>query len=80
MKTNLGITTPDYFCYLSQSQVYKVDGTNDAHEFQETLRGSYVVFYLRNWIILGTFWLYNRINICYLVGYNNFLIINSVIS
>lgn len=43
MKNNLGISTPDYFSYLSQSGVYKVDGTNDAHEFQETLRAMSVM-------------------------------------
>ena len=38
-----GLTSPDYFAYLNQSNVYKVDGTNDAHEFQETLRGGYSI-------------------------------------
>ncbi|XP_063601194.1 unconventional myosin-Ie-like [Penaeus indicus] len=43
MKNNLGISTPDYFSYLSQSGVYKVDGTNDAYEFQGTLNAMSVM-------------------------------------
>lgn len=39
MVTELGVTSPDYFQYLSQSGVYKVDNMNDAHDFQETLNG-----------------------------------------
>ena len=36
---SLGITTPDYYYYLFQSQTYKVDGTDDRKEFQDTLVG-----------------------------------------
>ncbi|XP_037079375.1 unconventional myosin-If-like [Pollicipes pollicipes] len=43
MKQDLGLTTPDYFAFLNQSSMYKVDGTNDAHEFQETLRAMSVM-------------------------------------
>lgn len=43
MKENFGITSPDYFHYLSQTGVYKIDGTNDAHDFQETLRAMNVM-------------------------------------
>lgn len=43
MKESLGLTTPDYYAYLSQSGVYRVDGTNDAHDFQETLRAMQVM-------------------------------------
>lgn len=43
MKDELGITTPDYYCYLNQSGAFKVDGTNDAHDFQETLRAMTVM-------------------------------------
>ncbi|KAF0306245.1 Unconventional myosin-Ie [Amphibalanus amphitrite] len=43
MKQDFGLTSPDYFAYLNQSNVYKVDGTNDAHEFQETLRAMSVM-------------------------------------
>lgn len=43
MKNALGIASPDYFSYLSQSGVYRVDGTNDAHDFQETLRAMSVM-------------------------------------
>ncbi|XP_045106073.1 unconventional myosin-Ie-like isoform X2 [Portunus trituberculatus] len=43
MGEQLGITTPDYFQYLAQSDVYKVDNMNDAHEFQETLNAMNVM-------------------------------------
>nr|XP_045626212.1 unconventional myosin-Ie-like isoform X1 [Procambarus clarkii] len=43
MKSELGIASPDYYSYLNQSGVYKVDGTNDAHDFQETLRAMSVM-------------------------------------
>ncbi|XP_042233843.1 unconventional myosin-Ie-like isoform X2 [Homarus americanus] len=43
MKSDLGVVSPEYFKYLNQSGVYKVDGTNDAHEFQETLRAMSVM-------------------------------------
>lgn len=33
----LGIMTPDYFYYLNQSGTYKVDGTIDSKDFQETM-------------------------------------------
>uniref|UniRef100_A0AAX7U2Q4 Myosin IF n=1 Tax=Astatotilapia calliptera TaxID=8154 RepID=A0AAX7U2Q4_ASTCA len=33
----LGIMTPDYYYYLNQSGTYKVDGTNDSKDFQETM-------------------------------------------
>uniref|UniRef100_A0AAR2J0Y6 Osteoclast-stimulating factor 1 n=1 Tax=Pygocentrus nattereri TaxID=42514 RepID=A0AAR2J0Y6_PYGNA len=36
-KEALGIMTPDYYNYLNQSGTYKVDGTNDSKEFQETM-------------------------------------------
>ncbi|XP_035228007.1 unconventional myosin-Ie-like [Stegodyphus dumicola] len=38
MQQNLGIMNPDYYWYLNQSGAYKVEGTNDAHDFQETLK------------------------------------------
>lgn len=37
----LGLTNLDYYKYLSHGGNYKVDGTNDAHDFQETLKGIY---------------------------------------
>lgn len=43
MVEQLGITTPDYFQYLAQSGVYKVDNMNDAHDFQETLNAMSVM-------------------------------------
>ncbi|KAK4299769.1 hypothetical protein Pmani_027986 [Petrolisthes manimaculis] len=42
-KEQLGISSPEYFEYLQQSGVYKVDGTNDAQEFQETLKAMQVM-------------------------------------
>lgn len=36
-KEGLGIMTPDYYYYLNQSGTYKVDGTNDSKDFQETM-------------------------------------------
>lgn len=36
-KEGLGIMTPDYYNYLNQSGTYKVDGTNDSKDFQETM-------------------------------------------
>lgn len=36
-KECLGIMTPDYYYYLNQSGTYKVDGTNDNKDFQETM-------------------------------------------
>lgn len=36
-KHSLGITSMDYYYYLSLSGSYKVDGIDDRREFQETL-------------------------------------------
>lgn len=36
-KEGLGIMTPDYYYYLNQSGTYKVDGTDDSKDFQETM-------------------------------------------
>lgn len=36
-KESLGIMTPDYYYYLNQSGTYKVDGTNDSKDYQETM-------------------------------------------
>lgn len=43
IRENLGITTPDYYYYLFQSQTYKVDGTDDNKEFQDTLQAMQVI-------------------------------------
>uniref|UniRef100_A0AAQ4RM51 Osteoclast-stimulating factor 1 n=1 Tax=Gasterosteus aculeatus aculeatus TaxID=481459 RepID=A0AAQ4RM51_GASAC len=42
-KESLGIMTPDYYCYLNQSGTYKVDGTNDSKDFQETMEAMQVI-------------------------------------
>jgi hypothetical protein len=36
----LALTQPDYFSYLNQSTCFRVEGTHDAHDFQETLQGN----------------------------------------
>ncbi|XP_071573945.1 unconventional myosin-Ie isoform X1 [Temnothorax nylanderi] len=38
MKTEFGLTDLNYYQYLSYGGNYKVDGTNDARDFQETLK------------------------------------------
>ncbi|XP_046434447.1 unconventional myosin-Ie-like [Neodiprion virginianus] len=38
MKASFGLTDLDYYEYLSHGGNHKVDGTNDAHDFQETLK------------------------------------------
>ena len=35
----LSLARTDYFQYLNQSTCFRVEGTNDAHDFQETLQG-----------------------------------------
>ncbi|XP_074490931.1 unconventional myosin-If [Sebastes fasciatus] len=42
-KEDLGIMTPDYYCYLNQSGTYKVDGTNDSKDFKETMEAMQVI-------------------------------------
>uniref|UniRef100_A0A673IDX2 Osteoclast-stimulating factor 1 n=1 Tax=Sinocyclocheilus rhinocerous TaxID=307959 RepID=A0A673IDX2_9TELE len=42
-KEELGIMTPDYYYYLNQSGTYKVDGTNDSKDFQETMEAMQVI-------------------------------------
>ncbi|KAF7202635.1 unconventional myosin-If [Nothobranchius furzeri] len=42
-KEGLGIITPDYYYYLNQSGTYKVDGTNDSKDFQETMEAMQVI-------------------------------------
>ncbi|XP_073179528.1 unconventional myosin-Ie-like isoform X3 [Lepidochelys kempii] len=42
-RENLGITNPDYYYYLNQSAIYKVDDMNDRQEFHETLTAMEVV-------------------------------------
>ncbi|XP_063220851.1 unconventional myosin-Ie-like [Bacillus rossius redtenbacheri] len=43
MKSDLYLNHLDYFTYLSYGGNHKVDGTNDAHDFQETLRAMSVM-------------------------------------
>ncbi|XP_012539423.1 unconventional myosin-Ie [Monomorium pharaonis] len=38
MKTEFGLTDLDYYQYLSYGGNYRVDGTNDARDFQETFK------------------------------------------
>ncbi|XP_054981018.1 unconventional myosin-If [Sorex araneus] len=42
-RQNLGLMTPDYYYYLNQSDTYKVDGTDDKSDFQETLSAMQVI-------------------------------------
>uniref|UniRef100_A0A7N6A258 Osteoclast-stimulating factor 1 n=1 Tax=Anabas testudineus TaxID=64144 RepID=A0A7N6A258_ANATE len=42
-KEALGIMTPDYYYYLNQSGTYKVDGTNDSKDYQETMEAMQVI-------------------------------------
>ncbi|XP_029562999.1 unconventional myosin-If [Salmo trutta] len=42
-KEALGIMTPEYYYYLNQSGTYKVDGTNDSKDFQETMEAMNVI-------------------------------------
>ncbi|XP_075431927.1 unconventional myosin-Ie isoform X1 [Ascaphus truei] len=42
-RNSLGITTIDYYCYLSQSGSYKVDDINDKRDFQETMHAMNVI-------------------------------------
>ncbi|XP_069078176.1 unconventional myosin-Ie isoform X2 [Pleurodeles waltl] len=42
-RNNLGITTIDYYYYLSQSGSYKVDDINDKRDFQETMHAMNVI-------------------------------------
>ena len=37
MQQEFGLSTPDYFLYLSQSGTYSVEGTDDRTEFQDTV-------------------------------------------
>ncbi|GLH11924.1 Unconventional myosin IC [Gryllus bimaculatus] len=43
MAQDLGLTELDYYHYLSFGGSHKVDGTNDAHDFQETLKAMSVM-------------------------------------
>ncbi|XP_050729402.1 unconventional myosin-Ie-like isoform X2 [Eriocheir sinensis] len=43
MKNELGITTPEYYAYLSENGVFEVDNMNDAQDFQETLNAMKVM-------------------------------------
>ncbi len=52
-RENLGVTTPDYYFYLNQSDTYTVDDVNDTKEFKDTMVG------VKHWLnpLLETFWL-----------------------
>jgi myosin-1 len=36
MQQEFGLSSPDYFLYLSQSETYTVEGTDDRAEFKDT--------------------------------------------
>jgi len=38
-RENLGVTTPDYYFYLNQSNTYTVEEVNDKKEFGDTMVG-----------------------------------------
>lgn len=38
-RENLGVTTPDYYFYLNQSDTYTVEDVNDKMEFKDTMVG-----------------------------------------
>nr|XP_033776611.1 LOW QUALITY PROTEIN: unconventional myosin-Ie [Geotrypetes seraphini] len=42
-RNNLGVTTIDYYYYLSQSGSYKVDDINDKSDFKETMHAMNVI-------------------------------------
>uniref|UniRef100_A0A8C5NVX7 Myosin IF n=1 Tax=Jaculus jaculus TaxID=51337 RepID=A0A8C5NVX7_JACJA len=42
-RQNLGLMTPDYYYYLNQSDTYKVEGTDDRNDFNETLNAMQVI-------------------------------------
>jgi len=43
LSEQLGLAEPEYYYYLNQSGCYKVDGTNDQQEFQETMEAMQVI-------------------------------------
>ncbi|XP_070543258.1 unconventional myosin-Ie-like isoform X2 [Ptychodera flava] len=42
-KDSMGLTEPNYYYYLNQSGVYKVDDMNDSKEFQDTVNAMKVI-------------------------------------
>ncbi|XP_034029626.1 myosin IEb [Thalassophryne amazonica] len=42
-RENLGVTTPDYYNYLNQSETYTVEDVNDKKDFSETMEAMSVV-------------------------------------
>ncbi|XP_072917472.1 myosin IEb isoform X2 [Hemitrygon akajei] len=42
-RTNLGVTTPEYYYYLNQSATYNIDDVSDRQEFAETLNAMMVI-------------------------------------
>uniref|UniRef100_A0A8C1H4K8 Osteoclast-stimulating factor 1 n=2 Tax=Cyprinus carpio TaxID=7962 RepID=A0A8C1H4K8_CYPCA len=39
-RENLGVTTPDYYFYLNQTDTYTVEDVNDKKEFEDTMVGA----------------------------------------
>jgi len=38
----LAVMQPENFCYLNQSPCMYVDGTNDANDFRDTIKGNMI--------------------------------------
>lgn len=43
LQSELGLTGPDYFLYLSHSRAYQVEGIDDRAEFQDTMKAMNVM-------------------------------------
>jgi len=52
---SLGLSKPDYFNYLSLSGAYKVDGTDDNKEYQETMVRAHCRQTLTDCVSISTF-------------------------
>uniref|UniRef100_A0AAY4EI05 Osteoclast-stimulating factor 1 n=1 Tax=Denticeps clupeoides TaxID=299321 RepID=A0AAY4EI05_9TELE len=72
-KESLGIMTPDYYNYLNQSGTYKVDGTNDCKDFQETMHARRVLGARLRKIIMYLYILYLFVQ-CVLLAFPAYLL------
>lgn len=50
LTAELGLTDLDYYQYLSYGGNHKVEGSNDARDFQETLKG--ITYFIINNVII----------------------------